>query len=55
VLLPFLKLLEDELIEIIFAATNTASHLIQQSPGMNLQMEFADGAFRNTTLRPDKW
>jgi hypothetical protein len=32
----------------------TESHSIQQSPGMNRPMEFADGAFRNTTLQPDQ-
>jgi hypothetical protein len=33
----------------------TESHPIQQSSGMNLPMKFADGAFRNMTLQPDRW
>jgi hypothetical protein len=33
----------------------TESQPIQQSPGMNRPVEFAGGAFRNTTRQPDRW
>ena len=30
-------------------------HPIQQSPGTSRPVEFAGGAFRNTTVQPDQW